>query len=227
MLDKSFWVCGTDTNIGKTYVTSLLALYLQAQDKPFALSKPVASGEMEIAGDFYNEDVEALKSIVVGSQTSQEICPWQLSKPMGPWSAATEDGLSLSAQEISDHVLALEKKHKMVIAETVGGLLVPLNEKETFLDAVKLSHWPVVLVVGLKLGCINHCLMSLNTLENRGIEVKAVFLNHFEEGISKDVYESSKREISSRFSKIIELQHKSSYPMALSQLENHSKLINF
>jgi dethiobiotin synthetase len=227
MLNESLWVCGTDTGIGKTYVTSLLGLYLQGHEKTFGLSKPVAAGVMELMGDPYNEDVEALKSIVVGQQTSQEICPWQLERPMGPWSAAQKEGVVLSAKEIAAHVLDLEQKHKMIVAETVGGIYVPLNENETFCDVVEITKWPCVLVVGMKLGCISQCLMTLELLEKRGIEVKAVFLNSHSLDISEEVYESSKAEISSRFSNIIELKHISSYPMALAQLEKHSNLIKF
>ena len=227
IFDNSFWVLGTDTGIGKTYVTSLLALYRQAQSKPFSVCKPVACGTYDLMGDMINEDVEGLKAIVTGHQTEDEICPWLLSQPLAPWTAAQHDGVSLSAEDIAAHVKKLHHTFGMVIAEGAGGVAVPLNGSESYLDAVQRSSFPVVLVVGMKLGCINHCLLSIEALKKRGIEIKAVILNKYIKELPEDVYESSKREISHHCSKIVEIPHISSYPMALGHLEKKSQIFDF
>lgn len=219
LFDRSFWVLGTDTGIGKTYVTSLLGLWCQAHGHSFSLTKPVASGVHDLMGDMINDDVESLKAVVSGHQAGDEICPWLLEAEMAPWSAAKKENKNLSADAIAKHVKALERKYGLVIAEGIGGISVPLNNEETFLDAVEKSGLPVVLVVGARLGCVNHCLLSLEVLEKRGIEVKALFFSHCTEGVEEAVLESSLKEISSRFGKIIELPHLASYPMALGHLE--------
>jgi len=218
-MDKSFWVLGSDTEIGKTYVTSLLTLYRQAQGHTVSVCKPVSCGLQEFMNEEVNPDVEALKEIVSGQQPTKEICPWQFTRPMGPWSAAEVDGRTVTAKEVSDWVLGLHQKYGWVAAEGVGGISVPLNKEELFVDAVAMSGLPAILVVGLKLGCINHALLSLEILEKRGVEVEAVVLNQCQTGVSDDVLKSSTREISSRSGKIIELPHKASYPMAMGALE--------
>jgi dethiobiotin synthetase len=227
VFDKSFWVLGSDTGVGKTYVTSLLALYRQAQGKKFSISKPLSCGTYEMMGESLNDDVEGYKSIVSGIQSGDEICPWMLKEASAPWTAAQKEGISLSARAIADHVIELDKKYGLVIAEGLGGVAVPLNEKEDFLDAVKASALPVVLVVGRRLGCINHTLLSLEALEKRQIEVKKVFINELQKGDSEQLIQSCHDEISSRFGEIIEIPHIASYPMALGALEKSGIFANF
>lgn len=157
---KRYFVVGTDTDCGKTYITSRLAQYF-----PHAAAiKPVASGCTVHGQELLSADALQLQQAVHLSLSL--INPWRFKQPVSPHIAAQEEGARLCAQEIADYCLnlPLEDVTRLFI-EGAGGLLVPLNEKETWLDFLKETGFPVILVVGMKLGCINHALLTSAVLQ--------------------------------------------------------------
>lgn len=214
----SLYVLGTDTNVGKTRVASLLLL-LASEQGSVGASKPVATGGSWVLDALVNPDTEALRAAAGGRQSSSEITPYIFEPPLALWTASRSAGVALTARKVADSVAAVASRRGRVIAEGAGGVLLPLNDKETQLDAVVATGLPVVLVAAARLGCINHTLLSLEALKARGVRVALVLLNRVDTSADEAVVASSLEEISSRFSPVALLPWAASLPSALGGLK--------
>lgn len=156
---KRYFITGTDTNCGKTYVTCQFLNGLNQRQKRALALKPVASGLVEHNNLFYNEDVALLQQH--NRHSSRLINGWQFPSPVSPHLAAKEADVTLSVEAIAAFCLDKQYEHlDYLLIEGAGGLLVPLNDQETWLDFLKLTQIPVILVVGMRLGCLNHALLT-------------------------------------------------------------------
>ena len=156
---KSFFITGTDTDCGKTYVSCQLLDYLTQNQKKALALKPVASGCIEKNGVLYSEDVLNLQEH--NPDKSQQINGWLFAPPISPHLAAKQLGIHITANDLANFCLR-EKYDSLdyLLIEGAGGLLAPLNDEETWFDFLKLTQIPVIVVVGMKLGCINHALLT-------------------------------------------------------------------
>lgn len=155
---KRFFITGTDTDCGKTYVTARLVNYFSSS----AAIKPVASGCMEVENTLVSSDAQHLQK---NSISLDVINPWRFKLPVSPHIAAQNEGVSLSITEIADYCLNLQLDGiEKLFIEGAGGLMVPLNDHDTWIDFLKITKIPVILVVGMKLGCINHALLTETVL---------------------------------------------------------------
>lgn len=147
---KRFFITGTDTDCGKTYVTCQLLDFLNKNYKAQAL-KPVASGGIA--------DIQALHAY--NADPELPINRWCFSPPIAPHIAAARDNQQLGAEDIYTFCASPAFQHfDYLVVEGAGGLMVPLNKQETWLDFLKLSQLSVIIVVGVQLGCINHALLT-------------------------------------------------------------------
>ena len=155
------YVCGTDTDVGKTYVTGLLADAFRASDRAVTVVKLVQTGlEADAAGD-------ARAAVERNGQTAVELV--RCRKPADPWTAAVAEGRAApAAAELARGVAALDGN---LLVEGSGGVLVPINAEETISTAAERCGLNAVIVVGLRLGCINHALLTLEALAARNIRV--------------------------------------------------------
>lgn len=162
---KRYFITGTDTDCGKTYVTRQLVHFFSNS----AAIKPVASGCTLIEGQLVNSDAQQLQQ---NSLLSLDVInPWRFKSPVSPHIAAKEHGFELSISELADYCLSLQIPGiETLLIEGAGGLMVPLNDKETWLDFLTITQIPVILVVGMKLGCINHALLTATALKANRIE---------------------------------------------------------
>ncbi|KTD00347.1 dethiobiotin synthase [Fluoribacter gormanii] len=161
---KHFFITGTDTDCGKTYVTARLANYFSSS----AAIKPVASGCMEIEDKLVSSDAQYLQK---NSISLDVINPWRFKTPVSPHIAADLEGSCLSVTQIADYCLNLQLDGiKTLFIEGAGGLMVPLNDHETWIDFLQITKIPVILVVGMKLGCINHALLTETALHTHNIQ---------------------------------------------------------
>ncbi len=166
---KRYFIIGTDTDCGKTYVTCQLLKQGLSQGLRVRALKPVASGCIEQDGLLVSEDVQHLQRYHHGFDGT--VCPWSFKSPIAPHLAAKEAGVRLSARAITDFCCAeTHADLDYLLIEGAGGLMVPLNETETWLDVLRLSAIPVILVVGMRLGCINHALLTAFALKAHGID---------------------------------------------------------
>lgn len=170
-MGRGFFVTGTDTEIGKTYITQLLLREFAANGLSVVGYKPVAAGAGWVDGALRNEDGEALLRASTPGLLYEEVNPVCLPLPLSPHLAALNHDVTLSVSELARKGVALAEKRDIVIAEGAGGWRVPLNAHEDVADLARQLFWPVILVVGIRLGCINHARLSLEAIRSDGLNV--------------------------------------------------------
>jgi len=182
---KSFFITGTDTGIGKTLVSRLMIEYFAAQGNKVSGFKPVASGAEDTGQGLRNEDAEILLAASNAGFSYSEINPYVFAKPIAPHIAAKQTGKIVNIPQLTQHYQKLERQCDGVIIEGAGGWQVPLNEELTFADWVSDMQWPVVMVVGLRLGCINHALLSYRDILTKGNIVAGWVANCIDENVAE------------------------------------------
>jgi dethiobiotin synthetase len=174
------FVTGTDTAVGKTVVARLIVRSLVSTGVRVAVMKPVAAGSFMTPAGPRNEDALGLiaESNVVMPYAA--VNPYCLASPVSPHLAAREAGVSIELSRIQASFWALRAAADQVIVEGAGGWLAPLNEREFVADLAAALDLPVLLVVGLRLGCLNHALLSVAAIRQRRLELAGWIANHIE-----------------------------------------------
>lgn len=161
---RGFFVTGTDTEIGKTVVSSGLLQVLAVTGRRVAGMKPVASGAEATADGWRNEDALRLIEATNVAVDYATVNPYCFEPPIAPHLAAAEAGIEIRVERILECALALAAKADAVVVEGVGGWQVPLGPEFGVPDLASRLGLPVVLVVGLRLGCINHARLSAESI---------------------------------------------------------------
>ena len=172
-----YFVTGTDTEVGKTLVSCALLLHLRKQHARVVGMKPVAAGTMP---DGDNEDAQALRaagSVRVARELDNPYC---LPLPMSPHLAARAAGQRIEIGVLVDRYRQLAALADAVVVEGAGGFHVPLNERETGADLAQALGLPVVMVVGLRLGCLNHALLTAEAIAARGLTLAGWVANRID-----------------------------------------------
>ena len=168
-MKRGCFVTGTDTEIGKTLITTALLHACRQHGLSAVGMKPVAAGATSHDGRFLNDDVEA---IVAASSVAAErtlVNPYLFNPPIAPHIAATEAGSSIDAKHVVACFNKLLTMADIVVVEGVGGFRVPLRGRFDTADLAVEIGLPVVLVVGMRLGCINHALLTTEAIRARGL----------------------------------------------------------
>lgn len=163
----TFFITGTDTGVGKTHASCALLHALRGRGIDACGYKPVASGCARTADGLRNDDALALLAASGGGERYEAINPVALEPAIAPHLAARQAGRSIDWTTLDAGHAALAARHRTVLVEGAGGWLVPLDETRTFADWVAARGWPVILVVALRLGCINHALLSAEAIGRR------------------------------------------------------------
>lgn len=160
-----FFITGTDTGVGKTYISTLLLRHFNAKGFSTFGIKLIASGCRRVNCKLYNDDALALQRSASVKMPYDYVNPIALEPPIAPHIASQMINRTLSRHELSEKINHLFKiSADVFIVEGVGGWFVPLNEKELIADWVKLIKIPVILVVGIKLGCLNHAILTVKAM---------------------------------------------------------------
>ena len=169
-----YFIVGTDTAVGKTVVASLLLKKLSERHFRTLGVKPVASGLV----NGRSEDALMLAECASIKLPYKFVNPYRFSLPIAPHIAALKNGIDLSVEKLmaACHP-ALSCDADVIVIEGAGGWLTPLNQKETMADFVVSLACPVILVVGLRLGCLNHAMLTYESIRARGVEIAAVVIN--------------------------------------------------
>ncbi len=169
---KTLFVTGTDTGVGKTLVSCALLQAFQKQDYATAALKPIASGGIETSEGFCNEDVLMLSQNATLKLPYDTMNPYLFSDPVAPHIAAQKKQKPITLSELLLKCEAgLNSDVDRIIVEGCGGWLVPINAQETFANFVAELKLPVVIVVGMRLGCINHTLLTFQSIKSYGLPV--------------------------------------------------------
>lgn len=177
---RHYFVTGTDTGVGKTLITSALLYRFGQAGFTTAGMKPVAAGCEESSSGLINEDVESLRAASNISLTTHEICPYLLSAPIAPHIAAAETATHIDLEVIRQSFDQLVQRADIVIVEGVGGFRVPLDEKTDTADLAVQLGLPIILVVGLRLGCLNHALLTAEAILKRGLSLAGWIANRID-----------------------------------------------
>jgi len=169
-LPRHFFVTGTDTGVGKTTVTVRLMQQLIAQGLTVIGMKPIASGCAWVDGRWQNDDVLQLTAASNVSAPPELINPYCFEPAIAPHIAAAQAGVTIDFNVIQAAYAQLATMADVVIVEGAGGLLVPLGGSQTIADLIQSLQLPALLVVGMRLGCINHALLTAQVLKQRNID---------------------------------------------------------
>ena len=180
---KSVFVTGTDTGVGKTLISAALLHGLANRFPRVVGMKPVAAGLVEQQGQWVSEDVLLLRAASTVAVPPELDNPVALTAPMAPHLAAALEGRDLSVAELLTAHQRLCALADAVVVEGAGGWRVPLNEVETLADLAVAMAAPVVLVVGMRLGCLNHALLTAEAIRADGLNLIGWVANHVDPGM--------------------------------------------
>lgn len=162
----NYFVTGTDTGVGKTLISCALLYAFAAQGKSVVGMKPVAAG---CDDDDLNEDVKMLRSASNVLASLGQINPYNFFHPIAPHIAAHNAGVIINFERILESYRELSAQAEIVIVEGAGGFQIPLNDTQDSADLAVALGLPVILVVGMRLGCLNHALLTQRAIQACGL----------------------------------------------------------
>ncbi|ORU89441.1 MAG: dethiobiotin synthase [Cycloclasticus sp. symbiont of Poecilosclerida sp. M] len=172
-MKKGFFITGTDTEVGKTYVAVELMRLLSQRNKRVIGFKPVAAGAAEIDGVLMNSDACQLLAHSTPKPPYALLNPYCFKPAIAPHIAADATGETIEIEKIQSNYEQLEAMADVMVVEGAGGWATPINNKAGLDDVAKQLNLPIILVVGLKLGCINHALLTEAAIIQKGCTVIA------------------------------------------------------
>ncbi len=173
---QKLFIVGTDTDCGKTQVTCELIKHAQRQHQTVVGLKPIASGSLE--------DAHRIQAVTPTPLPLSRITPWFFQEPISPHLAAQHEGREIILDEVVAYCMdASWQAYEKVLIEGAGGLLVPLNANDTWVDFLKQTQIPVLLVVGMRLGCLNHAQLTAQVLAYHGIDCIGWIANVLDPGL--------------------------------------------
>ena len=179
-MKRGYFVTGTDTGVGKTLIAcGLLRGFAGAGFATIGM-KPIAAGCTESEAGLLNEDVEALRRSSSVQAAREWINPYAFRLPIAPHLAAAAEGLEIDIGPICRGFEKLCAIADTVIVEGVGGFRVPLSAHADSADLAVAIGLPIILVVGMRLGCLNHALLTAEAIERRGLQLSGWVANHID-----------------------------------------------
>jgi dethiobiotin synthetase len=171
-MTQGYFITGTDTGAGKTWATVALMRHLQSMGKTVLAMKPVASGCMLHDGELKNEDALLLQHYASFAVPYALVNPYALELPVAPHIAAQRAGIAIDFDAIGAAFRQLQAQADAVLVEGVGGWAVPLSAAQDVADLAKSLGLPVIMAVGMRLGCINHALLTYRAIAASGVEFR-------------------------------------------------------
>ena len=179
-MSGGWFITGTDTGVGKTRMACLLLEALAREGKRAIGMKPVASGCRETAAGLRSEDAERLQAASGVAVDYAEVNPYAFAPGTAPHLAAHESGKEIRDEKILESFQRLRQKAPWMVVEGIGGWMVPLGEHLTMADVARAMRLPVILVVGLRLGCLNHALLTAEAIRAQGVPLAGWVANHID-----------------------------------------------
>jgi len=174
---KGYFITATDTDAGKTFVTSGLLQGLSKLAYKVQAYKPVASGCDKTPSGLRNDDALQLMTVSNAGLDYDKINSYSFASAIAPHIAADKEGVSIHLQTIIEQIYQSANDMDYVLVEGVGGWQVPLNDQETIADLAKLLAFPIIMIVNMRLGCINHALLTAQSIEQSGLNLAGWIAN--------------------------------------------------
>jgi dethiobiotin synthetase len=166
---SGYFVTGTDTGVGKTLAAVALTGALAARGVRVAVMKPVAAGTVKTPDGEFNDDALELLAASNVKAPYEDVNPFLLKTPASPHLAARAEGVAIRHERIAAAFARLRAASDLVLVEGAGGWLAPISATETMADVAEKLDLPVLLVVGMRLGCLNHALLTRDAVRARGM----------------------------------------------------------
>ena len=182
---KGIFIAGTDTGVGKTLMACALLRGFAARGLRVAGMKPVAAGAVRRRGVWCNDDVVQLRAAANVEAAQALINPYCFAPAVAPHIAAQAAGVVIRMSVIEKSYTRLGRDADLVVVEGAGGLLVPLSGALSAADIPARLGLPVVLVVGLRLGCLNHALLTVEALQARGLYLAGWIANRIDPAMAR------------------------------------------
>lgn len=226
---KGFFVTGTDTDVGKTWVTAGLLTCLNQAGLKTAAMKPVASGCSRRDGQWQNDDARLLMQFMSSESAYEDVNPYAFEPAIAPHLAAAMSGTEISLPVIMQRLEKLAAAAQMVVVEGVGGWLVPLNADQSVADLAKEMGLPVILVVSIRLGCLNHALLTAQSVRALGLPLIGWVANICDAGFTlvNENIDSLQKRLPAPLLATIPYMHQFSADEVASHFDSHFLLSNF
>lgn len=179
-MKQTYFITATDTDAGKTYIASALVSHFAQLGLKSVGMKPIAAGCEWVDGVLQNSDMLQLRQASNVDAPLSLINPYAFQPPIAPHIAAQQAGVEIGLDKIQQAFVQLSQLADVVIVEGAGGFLVPLNDTQTMADLAANLNIPVILVVGMRLGCINHALLSVQAIQARGLTLAGWVANQID-----------------------------------------------
>lgn len=176
-MSARFLITGTDTGIGKTTVGCAIAAALRRRGIEVGVIKPIETGCAPSAGGLVAADAQQLAWFAGRSDALDRICPVRLPDALAPLVAARREGLELSLRALADAVDRHSKTCDVQLVEGAGGLLVPITAHQTFADLAAACDLALIVVIGNRLGCVNHASLTMRWAASAGLRIAGYILN--------------------------------------------------
>ena len=184
MRNRAFFIAGTDTGVGKTHVTASLLAAGRAAGLAVAGMKPVASGAIEADGQWVSEDALRLARASGQSTAYPDLNPYCFQASVSPHIAAKLENIDVDIAIIEAISTRLKNSHDLLLIEGAGGWYTPISDGESMADVAAGTGFPVVLAVGLRLGCLNHARLTLEGIRASGCDLAGWVCNEIEPGMA-------------------------------------------
>ncbi|MDD5329927.1 MAG: dethiobiotin synthase [Sulfuricella sp.] len=179
-MKQAYFVTGTDTNAGKTLIAGALLHAFAGRGLRAVGMKPVAAGCAENGGVPHCADVASLLAAGNVAAPLELVNPYAFIPPIAPHIAAEQAGVEIRLDQIVNSFGRLREMADVVVVEGVGGFMVPLNPRQDTADLARMLGLPVILVVGLRLGCLSHALLTAEAIGHRGLKLAGWVANQVE-----------------------------------------------
>jgi dethiobiotin synthetase len=177
---NGFFITGTDTGVGKTVVTACLATLFKSQD--VGVMKPIETGVDPKCSSAANSDAKFLMEVSGSTDAEEEVCPHRLKTPASPYQSSQIAGTPIQPATILEKFKILQSRHNMMLVEGIGGLLVPITARYNVADLALEMGLPLIIVSRIRVGTLNHTLLTINAARQYGLKIKGIILNRQEAG---------------------------------------------
>jgi dethiobiotin synthetase len=217
------FITGTDTGVGKTMVACALVRGLRSQGARVAVMKPVASGALATASGLRNADALALIEAAGTTADYADVNPYCFEPAISPHIAAKEAGIEVDTSMIRRKFDALAAESDWVVVEGAGGWFAPINEHQTMADLAWALSIPALMVVGLKLGCLNHAQLTRLGVEAQGVQLAGWIASEVDPAMMRtgDNLAALERLLGERPLAVLPHLSDARAPLALTQLAEH------
>ena len=200
-MNKGFFITGTDTGVGKTFVAAGLIRAMIYQGLSVCPMKPAETGCRVSKGKLVPEDTVKLMKASGADEPIDLINPYRMRNPLAPSVAAEIEGIIIKKKSVLDAYKKLSNKYDIIIAEGAGGIMVPLYKKYLYLDLVRDLGLPLIIIARPGLGTINHSLLTIEAARTKDIKVLGLVFNHSEK-TKTDISQKTNPEIITQIGKV-------------------------